>query len=349
VTGSHPRSRRTAVAAVAAGAAVIATAAGAWAAWTAPGTGSATAAVATLNPPTAVTASQPNPAIASVHVSWTNPAQIAGITVTGYFVQRLAGATASAACASSAGSPLAPTTHCDDATTTGTYTYKVTAVYRSWTATSSASNAIAVTADTTPPNAPTGLTLTSSSDTGTSATDGITKNSAPTFTGAAEANATITLVSNGTTVGTGTTDGSGTFTATVAPALADGAYTITAKATDAAGNTSAPSTSKSITIDTVAPVISITSITAASGHVVTVAGSGSHGANDVLTATATYCDSSSCSNALGTKTGPINSSTGTWNASSNNLGNGTSVWARATEQDLAGNIGTSAIAGPVTT
>jgi chitodextrinase len=39
----------------------------------------------------------------------------------------------------------------------------------------------------------------------------------------------------------------------ISPAIADGSYTITAKVTDAAGNTSSVSNSKSITVDTVAP------------------------------------------------------------------------------------------------
>lgn len=107
--------------------------------------------------------------------------------------------------------------------------------------------------DKTAPSAPTALSLTAATDTGSSNTDGITSNTAPTFTGSAEANSTISLFNGATQVGTGTTSGTGTFTATISPALAQGTYTITAKATDAAGNTSVASGGKAITIDTTAP------------------------------------------------------------------------------------------------
>lgn len=107
--------------------------------------------------------------------------------------------------------------------------------------------------DTTPPAAPTGLTLTTAADTGLSNTDGITNVTAPTLTGSAEANSSITLFNGASQIGTGTTNGTGTFTATISPALAQGSFTITATATDAAGNTSGSSSGKSITIDTTKP------------------------------------------------------------------------------------------------
>ncbi|MEJ6024386.1 Ig-like domain-containing protein, partial [Ramlibacter sp. PS4R-6] len=84
--------------------------------------------------------------------------------------------------------------------------------------------------------------------------DNLTNDDTPTFSGTAEANATVTLYdTDGTTVvGTGSADGSGNWSITVST-LSTGAHTVTAKATDAAGNTSVASTGLAITIDTTAP------------------------------------------------------------------------------------------------
>src|ERR671925_486386 len=91
---------------------------------------------------------------------------------------------------------------------------------------------------------------------GSSSTDNITNDDTPTFNGTAEANSTVELFRGGTvSLGTTTANGSGQWTRTVA-ALVDGTYSITARATDAAGNTSAASSALSITIDTTAPTVS---------------------------------------------------------------------------------------------
>ena len=116
------------------------------------------------------------------------------------------------------------------------------------------------TLDNTAPSAPSTPDLTAGSDTGSSSTDDITNDTTPTFTGTAEANATVTVISSvGGTLGTTTADGSGNWSYTAGSALASGAHTITATATDAVGNTSSASSALSITIDTTAP--DITSIT----------------------------------------------------------------------------------------
>ncbi|MEJ6024389.1 Ig-like domain-containing protein, partial [Ramlibacter sp. PS4R-6] len=113
---------------------------------------------------------------------------------------------------------------------------------------------LAVTIDTTAPAAPSAPDLTAGTDSGSSSTDNITNDNTPTFTGTAEANSSVTLYdTDGTTVvGTGSADGSGNWSITVST-LGDGAHTITAKATDAAGNTSAAGTGLSVTVDTAAP------------------------------------------------------------------------------------------------
>ena len=115
--------------------------------------------------------------------------------------------------------------------------------------TSSASAALSVTIDTTPPalSAP---DLTAGSDSGSSSTDNITSDTTPTFTGTAEAGLTVTIFDGATQVGSGTATG-GNYTITTST-LSSGALSITAKATDAAGNTSTSSI-LTVTIDTTAP------------------------------------------------------------------------------------------------
>src|SRR5207237_10170872 len=79
---------------------------------------------------------------------------------------------------------------------------------------------------------------------------------APAFTGAtAPTGSTVTIFSDGVQVGSGTaaayTSASGI---TISTPLGDGAHTITAKASDGFGNTSAASSGLSVTIDSAVPV-----------------------------------------------------------------------------------------------
>ena len=99
--------------------------------------------------------------------------------------------------------------------------------------TSAASAALSVTVDTTAPVAP---TITSfSTDSGTVG-DGITNDNTLTLTGTAEANSTVKVYDGATLLGSATANGSGAWSYTTA-ALANGAHSLTATATDAAGNT----------------------------------------------------------------------------------------------------------------
>ncbi|WP_178030044.1 Ig-like domain-containing protein [Phytobacter sp. SCO41] len=111
------------------------------------------------------------------------------------------------------------------------------------------------TVDTAAPAVPTGITLTAATDTGESASDGVTGNNQPTLTGAATAGSLVTVYIDGTAVGTTTADGSGVWQYNVAAPLADGAHTVSATATDTAGNVSATATPRSFTVDTAAPAI----------------------------------------------------------------------------------------------
>ena len=87
-----------------------------------------------------------------------------------------------------------------------------------------------------------------STDSGTVG-DGITNDNTLTLTGSAEANATVKVYDGVTLLGSATANGSGAWSFTTA-ALTNGAHSLTATATDVAGNTSAASTALSVTIDT---------------------------------------------------------------------------------------------------
>ncbi len=130
--------------------------------------------------------------------------------------------------------------------------------------TSSASSALSVTIDSTAPTAPSVPDLAAGSDTGTSSTDNLTSATTPTFTGTAEAASTVTIFDGATQVGSGTATG-GNYSI-VTSTLSSGAHSITAKATDAAGNTSSASSSLTVTVDTSAPVVGTTVIAKTTGY-----------------------------------------------------------------------------------
>ena len=110
--------------------------------------------------------------------------------------------------------------------------------------------ALSVTIDTSAPVVPSIAAF--STDSGTVG-DGITNDNTLTLTGSAEANATVKVYDGATLLGSATADGSGNWSYTTA-ALTNGAHSLTATATDVAGNTSAASSALSVTIDTTAPV-----------------------------------------------------------------------------------------------
>ena len=116
--------------------------------------------------------------------------------------------------------------------------------------TSAASVAMNVTVDTVAPTAPTIASF--STDSGTVG-DRITNDSTLTLTGRAEANSTVKVFDGATLLGSAVANGSGAWSYTTA-ALTNGAHSLTATATDAAGNTGVASAALSVTIDTTAPV-----------------------------------------------------------------------------------------------
>ena len=117
--------------------------------------------------------------------------------------------------------------------------------------------------DTTAPSAPTIASFTTDSGT---VGDHITNDNTPTLTGTAEANATVKVFDGATLLGSAVANGSGAWSYTAA-ALANGAHSLTATATDAAGNTGVASAALSVTIDTTAPSApSITSFSPDTRH-----------------------------------------------------------------------------------
>ena len=116
---------------------------------------------------------------------------------------------------------------------------------------SAASGALSVKIDTKAPlqSSP---DLIATSDTGVSSTDNVTKTTTPTFTGTAEVGSAVKLLDGSTQIGSATASASGGWTIT-APVLGQGTHAIATTATDAAGNTSAPSAALSVNIDTTAP------------------------------------------------------------------------------------------------
>ena len=133
---------------------------------------------------------------------------------------------------------------------------------------SAASTAFQVIIDTLAPLAPVIVSVTDdvAPVTGLVANNGSSNDATLTIGGTAEAGSTVTVYdTDGTTVlGTGVATG-GAFTITTS-VLGEGTHTLTARATDAAGNQGASSTAFHVTIDTVAPVApSITAFSVDSG------------------------------------------------------------------------------------
>jgi PGF-pre-PGF domain-containing protein len=111
-----------------------------------------------------------------------------------------------------------------------------------------------VSIDTTPPAAPSTPDLDASSDSGSSNTDNVTSDTTPTLSGTAEASSTVEVFSDTDgSLGTTNADGNGDWTFTPGSAISEGTHSITATATDAAGNTGAASSALSVTVDTTAP------------------------------------------------------------------------------------------------
>jgi hypothetical protein len=202
-----------------------------------------------------------------------------------------------------------------------------------------------VTIDTVAPSAPAPPVLTAATDTGASSADGITNNTAPAFTGTAEAGSTVRIYNGTTLIGTGVATG-GTFTIP-SSTLTSTSHTITARATDPAGNTSVSSAGSIVVVDTTAPAApSVPALTAASDS--------GRSSTDRITNDTTPTFSGTAENSAtvtvydgAVPTGSGVSLSANWTATSSSLAEGVrTISARAT--DLAGNISAASAAMTVT-
>jgi len=107
--------------------------------------------------------------------------------------------------------------------------------------------------DTTPPGAPSRPDLLAIDDTGSSNGDNVTRTtSGLTFVGTAEPGSTVRLFDDGVYVGSGTANAS-TGRYAISINLSEGVSAITARATDAAGNTGAASPALTVVVDRTPP------------------------------------------------------------------------------------------------
>ena len=170
------------------------------------------------------------------------------------------------------------------------------------------------------------------SDTGTSATDHVTSNAS--LTGSGDGNATVTFTEGATVLGTTTAaaDGSWSFTPS---RLADGAHTIVASETDAAGNTS--TATLTFTLDATAPAVTagLASDTGASATDQITANAALAGSGDG-NATVTFTEGATV---LGTTTAAAD---GSWSFTPSGLADGTHTIV-ASETDAAGNTATATV------
>ena len=118
-----------------------------------------------------------------------------------------------------------------------------------------ASEAVAITVDTTPPAGAGDLLLTNESGTAIAA-DGVTNSAAPVLSGTAEAGSLIVVFDGDQVLGsvTAADDGSWSFTS---PQLDDGPHSLSATVTDSVGNASAPTTPLNFTVDTLPPAAAL--------------------------------------------------------------------------------------------
>ena len=271
--GAHVTTRRSLVGVVLAALAILGIAGAAWAFFTSTGLGTAHASVGALDAPTNVGGSATGPTVA---VSW------AGVTdpgpgAFGYYVTRTPSPSGSSAyaCGSSPTSPLAatPTSCPDTSVATGTYTYTVTTVYNTWTATSAPTSPVAVDASVPTASAPavaaavtygTGpvwvdhetVTLTDSpTDVGGSGVASVDYYSCPTSAGSC---------SSGTPwspIGSSSTGPNWSVTWSSLPA--DGTYNVVAVATGRNANVSNPSAATAMGVDVTGPTVAAPHVAAA--------------------------------------------------------------------------------------
>jgi hypothetical protein len=139
-----------------------------------------------------------------------------------------------------------------------------------------------------------------------------------------------------------------TKTGTVIPAIAASVVT------DTAGNLNTVATYTDHTVtytDNVAPAVVINVFAAAPSQTATASGTAGFGPGDPTTLTVVFCTANSfpctAGNTKATLTPTVSATTGDWSTTSLMLGTLPTLYAKATQTDLTGNIGNSLVAGPI--
>ncbi|HGH3371016.1 TPA: BapA/Bap/LapF family large adhesin [Kluyvera cryocrescens] len=199
-----------------------------------------------------------------------------------------------------------------------------------------------VVVDLTSPAQITGITVTDNKQPGTGViqADDRINDSKPTLSGRAEANSIVNIYNGTTLVATTQTDANGNWSVSPTTPLGDNTYTLTATATDAAGNTSIASPGFSFTVDTKAPD-AMTGLTVAADGTPLAAGASTNDTTPSISgvseqgATITIYDTDGTT-VLGTT---VAGSGGLWTVNLPVLGTG-SHSLTATATDVAGNVST---------
>ena len=205
-----------------------------------------------------------------------------------------------------------------------------------------------VAVDTAAPNAPAIAEATDDAGAvqGLLASGAATDDTSPTLVGTAEPNATIGIYSGGTLVFTRLTNGSGNWSFALPVAVVDGTYTVTARATDAAGNQSADSAPFTLTVDTAAPAApTIASVVDNAGAVQgpLAAGAATDDATLALSGTAAAGATVKVFNGAALVASATADGSGHWTATTSALADG-AVSLSVTATDAAGNVSAASAA-----
>ncbi len=263
----------------------------AWAYWISTGNGAGSAAAGGLNAASHVTASS-GAGTSTVSLSWAAAATSAtAVAPSGYYVTRIASDNSTAAaCATSPDSTSTATSCTDTAVPDGAYQYVVTAVFHTWTATSTRSNSVTV--SSTRPSVTVNQASTQADPTNGAPIQFTAVFSEPvvdftaasvTISGTAPGAKTVTVSGTGPTytISVGGMTGTGSVTASIpASSVHDAA---------GAGNTASTSTDDTVTFDVTAAVAPVPGAAAA----VTFGSAPLYVSNEVVTFTDAATDADS--------------------------------------------------------
>ncbi len=205
--------------------------------------------------------------------------------------------------------------------------------------TGAASAALAVSVSPSTPAPPTAPVIATFSNDSGVAGDGITNDNTLTLTGTAAANSTVKVFDGTNQIGTATANASGSWSYITA-VLNDAKHTLTAKATDASGQTSAASSALAVTVDTSAPIAPTIAPAASAGLLAAKAIAAAPVSTNIVNLTGvaevnSTVDVFDGGKQIGTATA---GSTGTWSFTTGTLASGSHNFT-AKAVDVAGNTG----------